>query len=168
MAYLVGPVPDERTALLTFLDRQRVALRATLNGLTEEQARSTPSASSLSLAGLLRHAVRTERRWVVAGLAGRPLPGLWPIEGWGEAEFTPSPEETVPSLLDAYAAAARETEEIVAGVEDLGQACAAPECAHWSARWVLHHLIEETARHAGHADIIRESLDGATSLDRDV
>ncbi|WP_191892443.1 mycothiol transferase, partial [Streptomyces griseoaurantiacus] len=55
MAYLVGPVPDERTALLTFLDRQRVALRATLNGLTEEQARSTPSASSLSLAGLLRH-----------------------------------------------------------------------------------------------------------------
>ncbi|SHG61112.1 DinB family protein [Streptoalloteichus hindustanus] len=166
MPNLVGPVPDERSALLAFLDRQRVALRATLDGLTEEQARATPSASSLSLAGLLRHVIRTERRWVVAGLAGRPLPGLWPIEGWGEVEFAPTEADTVPALLDAYEAAAKETAEIVAGVEDLGQACAAPECAHWSARWVLHHLIEETARHAGHADIIRESLDGATGLDQ--
>ena len=102
-------------------------------GLTVEQARSHPAASALCLGGLVKHAARTERRWVVAGIAGQPLPGLWPIEDW-PADFQ------------------------LTGIGDLGQPSAVnPE---QSARWVLFHLIQETARHAGHADIIRETLDG--------
>jgi uncharacterized damage-inducible protein DinB len=160
----VAPVPDERTALLAFLAQQRAALRAAVHGLSEEQATAVPSASALSLLALIRHVVRTERRWVVAGLAGRPLPGLWPIENW-DTEFVPAAGDTLKAALDDLTAAAAETESIVAEIEDLGRPCAAPDTAQWSARWVLLHLIKETARHAGHADIIRESLDGATAGD---
>jgi uncharacterized damage-inducible protein DinB len=158
----VAPVPDERTALLAYLDQQRAALRAAVHGLSDEQATAVPSASSLSLVALIRHVVRTERRWVVAGLAGRPLPGLWPIENW-DTEFVLDDGDTLKGVLDGLAAAAVETEAIVAEIEDLGRPCAEPESARYSARWVLLHLIKETARHAGHADIIRESLDGATA-----
>ena len=67
------------------------------------------------------------------------------------------------SVLAGYAAAAEETHRIVAEVADMGQPCVDPEYAHLSVRWVLLHLIEETARHAGHADIIRETIDGASA-----
>jgi uncharacterized damage-inducible protein DinB len=157
MPFFVHPVADEREALLTFLGQQRSALCATAFGLTDEQARRTPAASPLSLGGLIKHAGRTERRWVVAGIAGRPLPGLWPIEDW-PADFRMTDEETLDSLLSYYAETARLTGQIVADVSDLGQPSAVNE--EQSVRWVLFHLIQETARHAGHADIIRESLDG--------
>jgi uncharacterized damage-inducible protein DinB len=157
MALFARPVTDERDALLTFLGQQRMALRAAVHGLTDEQARATPTASSLSLGGLIKHAARTERRWVVAGIAGEPLPGLWPIENW-DADFQLDPGETLDSLTAYYAETAAMTERIVAGVTDLGQALAIdPE---QSVRWVLLHLIKETARHAGHADLIREAVDG--------
>lgn len=162
MPMFVPPVPDERAALLAFLAQQRDALRAAVRALSEEQAAAVPSASSLSLAALIKHVTRTERRWAVVAVAGRPLPGLWPVEDWA-ADFRLEEGETLEALLAAYAAAAEETESIVAEVEDLGQPCAKPDSAQWSVRWVLLHLIEETARHAGHADIIRESLDGATA-----
>jgi uncharacterized damage-inducible protein DinB len=164
MPAFVPPVTDERSALLAFLDQQRAAVRSTLRGLDEEQAVKTPSASALSLAGLLKHVVRTERRWVVAALAGRPLPGLWPIVDF-DADFRLAPGETVQSLLDAYTETARETEEVVSSLLNLDVPCAQEQAAQWSARWVLLHMIEETARHAGHADVIRESLDGSTARD---
>ncbi|MQA83317.1 MAG: DUF664 domain-containing protein [Streptosporangiales bacterium] len=126
MPYLVPPVSGERGALL----------RAAVHGMSEEQAATVPSASSLSPTTLIKHVVCTERRWMADG-------------------------ETLAGTLADYEAAAKETESIIAGVADLGQPCADPAAAHWSARWVLLHLIEETARHAGHADIIREFLDGA-------
>jgi len=157
MALFARPVFDERDALLTFLGQQRLALRAAVHGLTDEQARATPAASSLSLGGLIKHAARTERRWVVAGIAGEPLPGLWPIENW-DADFQMDPGETLDGLVAYYAQTAALTERIVASVSDLGQVPAIdPE---QSVRWVLLHLIKETARHAGHADLIREALDG--------
>src|SRR5205823_6217603 len=88
------------------------------------------------------------------------------------AEFQLGPGETLADQLELYAEAARETEAIVAGVADLGQPVPVPrgvpwfpaDVEAWSVRWVLLHLIQETARHAGHADIIRESLDGASAL----
>jgi hypothetical protein len=157
MTLFAPPVADERDGLLTFLGQQRDALRAAVLGLTEEQARATPAASSLSLGGLIKHVARTERRWTVAGVAGEPLPGLWPIEDW-TADFRMEPGETLASLLSYYAETAARTEQIVAGVSDLNEPQAAdPER---SVRWVLLHLIKETARHAGHADLIREALDG--------
>ena len=147
MPYFAGPVADERDALLTFLAVPRAALRAAVFGLTDEQARSRPAVSALCLGGLVKHAARTERRWV-AGIAGQPLPGLWPIED-SLADF---------QLTGYYAETAEFTARIVTAVGDLGQPSAVnPE---QSVRWVLFHLIQETSRHAGHADIIREALDG--------
>lgn len=89
-----------------------------------------------------------------------------------EANLRLAPGETLASVLDLYDKAAKETDAIITGIADLGQPVPIPQkwtsllpgVPAWSVRWVLLHLIEETARHAGHADIIRESLDGATAL----
>jgi Protein of unknown function (DUF664) len=157
MTLFARPVADERDGLLTFLAQQRDALRAAALGLTDEQARLTPTASALSLGGLIKHSARTERRWVVAGIAGQPLPGLWPPEDW-PADFRLEADETVAGMLDYYAETAGLTEQIVATAADLDMPTANDDRV--SVRWVLLHLIKETARHAGHADIIRESIDG--------
>jgi uncharacterized damage-inducible protein DinB len=161
MPIFPGSAPDEATQLLRFLAVQRQGLRAAVAGLSEEQARSTPTASSMSLAALLKHVTATERRWVVAAIGGRPE-GIWPVEDW-DAEWRLQDDDTVDHLLARYAALATETEAIVARVPDLGAPCPQPESAEWSVRWVLLHLLEELARHAGHADVIRESIDGATA-----
>lgn len=177
MAGLTRPVTSERDGLLTFLEQQRDAVRIAVYGLTDEQAWSAPSASELSLAGLIKHLARTERRWIVAVLAQRELPDLWPARQglsafWQAftADFQRHDGETLQDVLELYAEVAKETEEIVAGVDDLGYEVPIPQVlpffpssGTWSARWVLLHLIEETARHAGHADVIRESLDGMSA-----
>jgi hypothetical protein len=151
------PVASELDGLLTFLAQQRNALRAAVLGLTDAQARLTPTASTLSLGGLIKHCARTERRWVVAGISGQPLPGLWPPEDW-PADFRLEPGETLAWVLGYYADTAELTEQIVAAAADPSVPSASDERV--SVRWVLLHLIKETARHAGHADIIRESIDG--------
>ncbi|BEP14296.1 DinB family protein [Acidothermaceae bacterium B102] len=155
-------VTDERSGLLVFLEQQRQALRASIRGLTEFQAHQIPSASTLSLATLLFHVIRVERRWTEVVIAGCPVPDIWPLPD-PAADFRLPPGLRVPDLLDAYSTAAAGTHRVVAGVLDLGQPCADEESSHLSVRWVLLHLIEETARHAGHADIIRESIDGASA-----
>jgi uncharacterized damage-inducible protein DinB len=157
MTLFARPVADERDGLLTFLAQQRDSVRAAVLGLTDEQARQTPAASTLSLGGLVKHCARTERRWVVAGIAGEPLPGLWPPEDW-PADFRLESDETLAGVLRYYAETAERTEQIVAAAPDLGAPPASDE--RLSVRWVLLHLIKETARHAGHADLLRESLDG--------
>jgi hypothetical protein len=164
----VRPVADERDGLLSFLAQQRDALRLAAYGLTEEQARATPTAASLSVGGLIKHTATTERGWVDTVL-GRTRP--MSAEDYGAA-FRMTPEETLPDVLAFYAQVAKETEEVVAGIADLGQPVAVPrdqpwfpaDVEAWSVRWVLLHLIQETARHAGHADIVRESVDGATAV----
>jgi uncharacterized damage-inducible protein DinB len=164
----VRPVTDERDGLLAYLAQQRDALRFAVHGLTDEQASSRPTASALSLAGLIKHVALTERYWMVELVAQRPLPEHGVQEY--EAGFRLAEGETVASALEAYAAVAAETEAIVAAIADLGQPVPVPkgvpwfpqDVEAWSVRWVLLHLIQETARHAGHADIIRESIDGAS------
>lgn len=169
MPLLVRPVTDERDALLAYLDKQRNALRAAVHGLTEQQATRIPTASSLSLATLIKHTMRTERRWVFVMIGRRELPELWPVRDPG-ADFRLDAGETSASLLEEYASVDGETESIVHEIADLGAPLPVPAGAppvpgsdQWSTRWVLLHLIEEVARHAGHADIIRESLDGANA-----
>lgn len=159
MPPFADPAPDERGQLLAFLDVQRQAVRAAISGLDDAAARRTPSASSISLAALLKHLLVTERRWVVAAVANRPA-GLWPVQDW-DAEWQLTDEDTVEALLARYAEVAEETAAVLADVGDLGAPCPLPDCAQWSVRWVVLHILEETARHAGHADVIRESLDGA-------
>jgi uncharacterized damage-inducible protein DinB len=162
-----GPVVDEREGLLAFLAHQRVTLRLTAHGLTDAQARETPTASSLCIGGLIKHVATTERGWMDITLQ-RERPAD-PATDY-LANFRLAPDETLADVLDLLDQVAAETEVIIAGIDDLGLAVPVPQgvpwfpddAEAWSVRWVLLHLIEETARHGGHADILRESIDGAT------
>jgi len=165
----VPPVANEREGLLAFLAQQRYVLSLAAYGLTDEQARMTPSSSQLSVGGLVKHVTATERAWMDRAM-------LRPVRGEGVddyvAHFRMSQDQTLSGVLADYEAAARETEADVAQIPDLGRPVPVPRDAPWfpqdvdawSVRWVLLHVIEETARHAGHADIIRESIDGATAF----
>ncbi len=169
MAGNVRPVVDERDGLLAFLAHQRDALRFAVQGLTEEQATSTPTASSLNLAGLIKHAARVERGWIVEIMLQREAPEL-ANRDWA-TEFRLVDGETLAGALEYYDRVARETEALVGEIDDLGRPVPVPkgvpwfpsDVDNWSVRWVLLHLIEETARHAGHADIIREAIDGKSA-----
>jgi len=165
MPGLVPPVADEREGLLAYLAQQRYMLRTTAYGLTDEQARATPTASSLSVGGLVKHAADMERSWMARVLQRD-------YESDYAANFRLEPHETLASVLEAYEQVGKDTEAAVAEVADLSQRVPVPrgvpwfpaDVDSWSVRWVLLHLIEETARHGGHADIIRESVDGATAF----
>jgi uncharacterized damage-inducible protein DinB len=171
MTTLVDEVGDEREALLTFIDAQRGALRRAVRGLTEEQAAATPTASTLSLAGLIKHNMEVERVWIVGILDGR-MDDIVKRDPSNRAEaFRMVEGETVAGLLQAWEAAERETTEIVRALPNLDVAVPLPERPWFpagskrSARWILLHLIQEMSRHAGHADIIRETLDGKSALE---
>ena len=163
MAGMVRPVTDERDGLLTYLGQQRTVLRLAAFGLSDEQARETPTASPLSVGGLIRHASAVEVGWTATIERRR-------VQQDYEGGFVLGPDQTLDDALDRYAEAAARTEAVVAEIRDLDQAIPVPKDAPWfpddvvawSVRWVLLHLIEETARHAGHADIL-ESIDGATA-----
>lgn len=160
------PFDNETDGLLLYLVQQRDGLRFAAYGLTEEQLRlkATP-ASALTVGGLLKHATVTERGWIdlIAGEAADAT------EGEYGADFIVGPDESLESLLELQAETAAHTEEVIRGLPNLDIAIQLPEApwypsnaAGYSARWVLLHVIEEVARHAGHADIIREHIDGAT------
>jgi uncharacterized damage-inducible protein DinB len=167
----VPPVADERQGLPAFLAQQRQVLRLSAYGLSDEQARATPSASALSVGGLIKHVAHTERGWVDIMLqragSSDDDDGDDYVRG-----FQLGQGETLADVLGLYDEVAAETEAAVAGIGDLGQAVPVPkgvpwfpdDVDAWSVRWVLLHIIEETARHAGHADIVRESIDGATAF----
>jgi uncharacterized damage-inducible protein DinB len=158
-------VDTEREALIVYLVQQRDGLKYAAYGLSDEQIRLKPSASALSVGGLIKHATQIERGWSLIML-GRPEQS--------EAEtyldsFALAEHETLASLVADFDQVARETEEAVNSLDDLEtlvQLPAAPwypeNPAGYSARWILLHILEELARHAGHADIIREHIDGAT------
>ncbi len=160
----VPPVADERSGLLAFLDQQRHAVRNAAYGLTDEQARLAPTASTLTVGGLVKHLAQMERNWVSIMLRESGQQADY------EDGFRLREDETLAEVLADYAKAAEETAAAVAGIEDMGRPVPVPkgvpwfpdDVDHWSVRWVLLHLIEETARHAGHADIVREAVDGAT------
>ncbi len=152
---------NERDALTGFLDQQRDALVRTVRGISDADARRAPTVSSLSLLGLLKHSAVWEARWFQGIVAGHPLP-----DGWPERR-SPIPDEdllvgdvdTVEQWTARYEEAAETSRQIVAA-RALDQSCARPDVVDCNLRWVLLHMIEETARHAGHADLIRETLDG--------
>ena len=157
-----------REALSGFLDLQRSALLRKLHGVSDADARTSPTASSLSLLGLLKHSALWERRWFQLILAGRTVPGEWPdsdVSGHevDEEDFRVDAHDTVDYWIDSYMEQAAVSREITAAL-DLDDPCAWPPLAHRSLRWVLLHMIEETARHAGHADILRESIDGRRGM----
>ncbi|NBM19088.1 DinB family protein [Streptomyces sp. GC420] len=159
---------DERGALLAFLESERGGIRRALLGLTEEQAARRPSASELSLSGLAKHVAEVEQSWIAR--ARRQAPAVERDESNWEECFRLVEGETVAGVLAYWEKVARETEEFIRSAPTLDETFPLPE-APWfpkgevSLRWVLLHLIREVSRHAGHADIIRESLDGKTAFE---
>ena len=162
------PVADERDGLLTFLAQTRLQLKLTGYGLTPEQLRATPTASALSVGGLIKHVAHTEAGWIDQVLQRPPTyPGAYE---WDQ-HFDVAEGETYEDLVTFYDTVAAETERVVAGIADLGHPVPIDHSVpwnpqqydNWSVGWLRHRLIQETARHSGHADIIRETLDGATA-----
>lgn len=132
----------------------------TLDGVSEADARVTPTASSLSLLSLVKHAATWERRWFQIVYAGRSLPDPWPgTRDPQDGTFHLDDEDTIVSVVDDYWAQVAVSRQILAD-GDLDSPCARQDLADYTLRGVALHLIQETARHAGHADIIRETIDG--------
>ncbi|WP_175407481.1 DinB family protein [Streptomyces sp. TRM64462] len=170
---MAGLVPaevhgDERGALLSYVEGQRAALRDQVDGLTEEQAARRTTVSALSLSGLLKHAANVELNWL--RLAQQtPNEQAKSDEAWADG-FRLLDGETIPQVLEFWDGVAKELEGFIRSAPSLDVTFPLPE-APWfpkdtsvSVRWMLLHLVEEFARHAGHADIIRESLDGRTVM----
>ncbi|MFJ1595602.1 DinB family protein [Streptomyces sp. NPDC088261] len=169
------PATGERADLLEALAKQRRFLRFTTRDLTDEQAGRRTTASQLCLGGLIKHVAAVERAWVEFILDGPSAMGDFTNmtkadETRRADEFRLLAGETLAGVLADYAEVARRTDELVLTLPDLDAAQPLPKApwfqsgARWSARQVLLHIVGETAQHAGHADIIRESLDGAKTM----
>jgi uncharacterized damage-inducible protein DinB len=160
----------ERTDLIETLDRHRGFLRHTVRGLTDEQATQRTTVSELTLAGIIKHVAHTEEKWANFARQGAAAfdVGNWSAEAW-KAEWSLQPGETLASVLAEYADIARRTDELAATV-DLDVSHALPPApwfekgASWSVRRTLLHVIAETSQHAGHADILREAIDGQKTM----
>ena len=145
-------VADERELLLTWLGYLRGAVLRNLEGLDDAAARWRPDERLLPLAGIANHLVGVERRWIDGGMLGGPIYR-------GEEEFFPGGDLPIESIVTAYRDRAVATDHIVRSLP-LDAPCGRGEGT--DLRWVLLHLVQETARHAGHADAVRELLDGST------
>ncbi|MFE6841721.1 DinB family protein [Streptomyces sp. NPDC057686] len=169
MAHLSEEITgDERGTLLLFVESQRTAIRESLAGLTEEQAASRPSASELSLSGLLKHVAEVELGWLRMAQQ-RPNEIQRDRETWSEA-FVLVGTETVASVQAFWDGVTAELTDFVRELPSLDETFPLPP-APWfpengkvSMRWMLLHLVEEFARHAGHADVVRESIDGTKAM----
>ncbi|MGE2813919.1 DinB family protein [Mycobacterium heidelbergense] len=174
MPALAPPVADERSALREYLAFHQSAYFAVSYGLTDEQARSAPAASALSIGGLVKHATAMQRTWMarVAAAPAEPPKDTRPFEQIAQEfgdQHVMRPDETLEGLLRAFEAQNEKSLRLVEAA-DLDTAVPVPQeipwfpknQPAWSVRWVILHVINELARHAGHADIIRETIDGAT------
>ncbi|TFV58207.1 DinB family protein [Mycobacterium sp. PS03-16] len=168
------PADGERQTLIEFLAFNQNAFFSVAYGLTDEQARATPSVSALSIGGLIKHAAGVQRGWAQRAAAAPdfPPPDPRPIEeqmAEYSDQYVMREDETLADLLADLRAANEETLQVFRD-KDLDAPVPVPphvpwfpkDIEHWNVRWVALHLIEELTRHAGHADIIRESIDRAT------
>jgi hypothetical protein len=167
----------ERADILETLAAHRQFLRHTVQGLTDDQARERTTVSELTLGGLIKHVAETESGWVDFILNGPG--GMGDAADWSEptpeliekytAGFRLLPDETLHGVLARYEEVAKRTDELVTTVDldlthPLPEAPWFPKGARRTARRALMHIVAETAQHAGHADIIRESLDGQKTM----
>jgi hypothetical protein len=156
---------SEYDALENVLDAQRIGLIRKVEGISDDLARQAPTASSLSLLGLVKHAVTWEQRWFQVIMAGRQSPDRWPevTPEPRDAELITSDSDTVTHWIAVYRECI-ETSNAITAAMDLDAPCARSDLIECNLRYVLLHMITETARHAGHADIIRETLDGSRGI----
>ena len=144
---------DERELLLRWLAFLRGAVLRKAEGISDDEARWTPPGALIPLLGIVNHLTRVEWRWIDGGMRGEET-------SRSEEEFRPGPELTITAAVAAYRERAKATDEAVRQMPSLAEPCRRREGT--DLRWVLLHLINETARHAGHADAVRELLDGTT------
>ena len=144
---------DERELLLRWLAFLRGAVLRKAEGISDDEARWTPPGVLIPLVGIVNHLTRVEWRWIDGGMRGQQT-------SRSEDEFRPGPELTITAAVAAYRERAKATDEAVREMPSLAEPCRRREGT--DLRWVLLHLINETARHAGHADAVRELLDGTT------
>ncbi len=163
----------EQADMLQTLRKHRGFLRFTARDLTDEQAGARSTVSQLCIGGIIKHVTRVERGWTRFIVEGPSAMGRWDDPGQMEqfmSAFQMLPGETLAGLLSDYEHAAAETDELLISLPDLDVAHPLPEApwyeqgASWTARRAFLHLVAETAQHAGHADIIRESIDGAKTM----
>lgn len=157
----------ELDQLTAYLDLQRATVLLKCEGLTREQLAQRHPPSTLTLGGLLNHLALVEDSWFRVRFAGEPEDERWAGIDWDadpDYEFRTAADVDPEELRRRYEDACARSREIVAAAGSLEQQSVQPRYngRHFDLRWVMLHLIEETARHAGHADLIRESIDGVT------
>ena len=174
------PTTEERDALIESLARHRGFLLQTASGLTEDQARTASTVSSLTIASLLKHVADTEEGWArfavegASALGGDVDDSAWPAAdgdggGWVDTRFVLSDDETLPVLRQRIVDVAAQTNHLLR-TADLSSTQALPKApwfppdVSWSVRRVALHILGEVSQHAGHADIIRETIDGARTM----
>ncbi|WP_329002815.1 DinB family protein [Kribbella sp. NBC_00709] len=150
---------DERGTFTGLLDFLRATVELKLTGLTEQQAFARPvEPSALTPAGIVKHLTAVERFWFAIDFAGLDLEWPW-TEDDPHGGFPITPDDTVDSILTAYRAECARAREIVAAAS-LDDRARSPEGLNFTLRYAIAHIIEETARHLGHLDLLRESTDG--------
>ena len=163
----IAPDPGgpELALLLEYLHYQRETVLAKTEGLTQAQLVQKYPPSDLTLAGLLHHLALVEESWMEERFSGLPVRAPWATVDWDadpDWEFRAAEGLDPEALRDRYRKACERSQHIVAAATGPEQMSCQTlrDGRHFSLRWVLLHLIEETARHAGHADLLREAIDG--------
>lgn len=145
---------DESTTVLALLQYQRESLVRKVSGVDEHAARRSPVGSGTTLLWLVKHMAQAESLWVLRRFAG--LDGATPDD-------SVTPDDTVAAAVSAYQEGWQRIDTVVRDHQSLDDPCRGlGDAPAVNLRWVLMHLLEETARHAGHADILRELIDGET------
>ncbi|GAB2484637.1 DinB family protein [Promicromonospora xylanilytica] len=185
MTATTSPIPrtdppltgDEITTLRTFVNYYRATIRRQCDGLTVEQLRTPHAPSTMTLAGMLKHLAYVEDVWFNVRLAGNEPAPPWDTVDWAadddwdwHSALDDTPEQLTRLFDDAVAASERILDHVLAETPAPGKgaldrtAARAGRMGQFSLRWILVHMVEEYSRHAGHADLLREALDGATDL----
>lgn len=155
---------DERSVLLTMLDYTRRTAVAKCEGLADDDARRQvlPASPLMTMSGVISHLRWVEWSWIHDDLLGEPDEGPWTEED-RDREFHYRLGDPLADVIADYEALARSHDQLFAGL-DLDQVSVGTvdDGRHVTFRWILHHLIEENARHNGHLDVIRELIDGTT------
>lgn len=156
----------ELSRLTSFLDAQRDAVLRKAEGLDADQLGRSLAPSALTLGGLLNHLAYVEDLWFRVRFAGEAPDPLWTDVDWSadpDHDFRTAADTPPEELRRRYLDAVARSRETVRGTDCLTQRSVRPRSngQHVDLRWVLLHMIEETARHAGHADLLREAIDGS-------
>jgi uncharacterized damage-inducible protein DinB len=159
------PSADERVTLTGFLEYQRATILTKIDGLTDDQARLRFVGSDTSLLGIVRHLAEVERNWFRRKLRGEHAPPLYYSDSDPDGDFHPGLDWTIALAVASYERECEVSRLITADTASLDELTVETVRGYGapvSLRWILTHMIEETARHAGQADILRELIDGVT------